>query len=86
MLDLPLGNSSVPIPPVYNDIATDVCSYNIVKRLVKVEDMSNVTSWGTAATTNALLWGHIDNDRFTMAVSVQTLGKWWVVAREKDLK
>lgn len=84
VLDLPLGNSPVPIPPMYDDIATDARSRNVVKRLVELEDMRNVTSWGTAATTNALSWGHIDDDGFSSAISVQTGGKWWVVVRKKD--
>lgn len=84
VLDLPLGNAPVPIPPMYNDIATDARTRNTVKRLVDLDDMRNVTSWGTAATTNAFSWGHIDDDGFGTAVSVQTGGKWWVLARKKD--
>ncbi|KZP07551.1 hypothetical protein FIBSPDRAFT_762772, partial [Athelia psychrophila] len=46
--------------------------------------MKNVTSWGTAATANALSWFHIDDDGFATCVSVQAGMKWWVLARKKD--
>lgn len=84
MLDLPLGNSPIPIPPRYYDIATDARSRNVVKRLVDLQDMRNVTSWGTAATTDAVSWPHCDDDGFCTGVSVQAGGKWWVVARRKN--
>lgn len=84
VLDLPLGRSIVPIPPRYSDIATDVNSCNVVKRFVEPQDMSDVTSWGTAATANALSWIHCDDDGFSTAVWPQAGSKWWVVARKKN--
>lgn len=84
VLDLPLGDASVPVPPMYNEVATDSRTRNLVKKLVKLDDMRNVTSWGTAATNNAFSWGHLDDVGFGTAVSVQTGGKWWVLRRKKD--
>lgn len=84
VLDLPLGKTSVPIPPSYIDVATDAHSLNLVKRLVDLRDMSDVTSWGTAGTPDALSWYHIDDDGFSTVVWVQTGGKWWVLARKRN--
>lgn len=83
-LDFPLGGVSVPVPPSYLDIATDAYSGTRVKHLVDSMDMQDVTSWGTAATANAVSWFHIDDDGFGTAVSVQAGKKWWVLARKKN--
>lgn len=81
VLDLPLGQATVPIPPAYVDVSTDAHSVNVVKRLVELQDMSDVTSWGTAATRDADSWFHCDDHGFSTAAWVQTGGKYWVLAR-----
>lgn len=83
VLDLPLGRATVPMPPLYNDFATDTHSATLVGHLVDLRDMGNVTSWGTAATKNALSWFHADDEGYSTAVSVQAGSKWWVLARLK---
>lgn len=83
-LDLPLGDITVPIPPSFQDMASDAHSGPRIKHLMDLIDMKNVTSWGTAATANALSWFHIDDDGFATCVSVQAGMKWWVLARKKD--
>lgn len=80
VLDLPLGKSAVPIPPMFADISTDAYSVPYVKHLVKVLDLRDVLSWGTAATIDALSWFHVDDDGFGTAVYVLAGGKWWVLA------
>lgn len=85
VLDLPLGKVPVAIPPGYIDVATDAYSINLVKSLVKIEDMSDTTSWGTAATPNAVSWFHCDDAGFGSAIWVQSGGKWWVMARRKNV-
>lgn len=84
VLDLPLGRTTVPIPPLYTDISTDKHSANLVAHLVHLRDMGDATSWGTAATQNAVSWMHCDDDGFSTAVWVQTGSKWWVLARLKN--
>lgn len=84
VLDLPLGKTTVPIPPAYVDVATDAHSVNAVKRLVELKDMGNITSWGTAGTAGALSWFHNDDDGFSTVVAVQAGGKFWVLARWKN--
>lgn len=82
-LDFPLGDVAVQFPPSYPDIATSAYSANQVKGLVPPTDMRHVTSWGTAATANAVSWFHIDDDGFGTAVTVQAGKKWWILARRK---
>lgn len=80
VLELPLGRSAVSIPPMFTDIATDAYSIPYVKHLVRIMDLRDVLSWGTAGTANALSWAHIDAAGFATAVSVQTGAKLWVMA------
>lgn len=80
VLDLPLGDAAVPIPPMFTDLATDAYSTPCVKDLVKIWDLRDTLSWGTAATKNAVSWFHIEDDGFATAVSVQAGSKWWVLA------
>lgn len=84
VLDLPLGKVVVAIPPGFRDLSADAYSVNLVSRLAKLEDMSDTTSWGTASTQNALSWFHCDDLGLATSVWVQTGGKWWVLARQKD--
>lgn len=84
VLDLPLGKVAVPMPPGFRDLATDAYSVNLVARLVKLENMDDNTSWGTASTRNAISWFHCDDLGLSTSVWVQTGSKWWVVARKKN--
>lgn len=83
VLDLPLGKSSVAIPPMFSDISTDTHSAAYVDNLVKILDLRDDMSWGTAATQNALSWFHNDDEGFGTAVFPQSGGKWWVLADRK---
>lgn len=80
VLDLPLGKSTVPIPPMFQDIASDAYSIPYVQDLMNVTDLRDILSWGTAATQKALSWFHVDDDGFATAVYVLSGGKWWVLA------
>lgn len=83
VLDIPLGHTTAAIPPLFDEIATDVHSINLVKNLVTVRDMADTTSWGTAATRNAVSWFHCDDAGLATSVWVQTGSKWWVMGRRK---
>lgn len=86
VLDLPLGKTPVPVPPMYDDLASDAYSVNHVKHLLAVKDLSDTTSWGTAATRNAVSWFHIDDIGLATSAWVQAGSKWWVLARKKKNK
>ncbi|KZP25476.1 hypothetical protein FIBSPDRAFT_887999 [Athelia psychrophila] len=47
MLDLPLGHSTVQIPPRFTDILSDTWTWNSVEHLLTLQDMWDVMSWGT---------------------------------------
>lgn len=83
VLDLPLGDVTVPIPPRFSDVSSDDYSHNIVKPFVNVRDTKSVTSWGTASTRNALSWIHIDDNGMATVVYPLTGSKWWVLVRFK---
>lgn len=83
-LDLPLGHVPVPFPASFTNLASDAHSVNLVKRLLELIDLSNVTSWATGSTVDATSWAHIDDDGFATSVSVQVGGKWWVLLRKKN--
>lgn len=83
VLDLPLGDSSVAIPPMFGDISTDTYSTPYVKDLVKIRNLRDDLSWGTGGTKNALSWFHNDDEGFGTAVFVQAGGKMWVLADRK---
>lgn len=83
VLDLPLGQVPVPIPPRFSDISTDTYTHHRVNHLARLPDMRDVTSWGTAATRNAVSWFHCDDEGFSTSIWVLTGGKWWVIARRK---
>ncbi|KAF7965100.1 hypothetical protein HWV62_45719 [Athelia sp. TMB] len=84
VLDLPLGHANVPVPPKLHDLASEAYCANSARELVHVKDLSESTSWATAATKNALSWLHADDDGFATSVYVQAGHKIWVVARRKD--
>lgn len=84
VLDLPLGRANIPVPPKFNDLASDAYCANSAGMLLALKDLSDSTSWGTAATRNAVSWFHIDDDGFCTAVSVQAGDKLWVLARLKE--
>lgn len=84
VLDLPLGRVTVPVPPKFNDLASDAYCANSAGMLLDLKDLSDSTSWGTAATANAVSWFHCDDDGFCTSVSTQTGDKLWVLARLKD--
>lgn len=54
MLDLPLGQSPVPITPRFSDISTDTYTHSRVGHLARLRDMWDMMSWGTAATCNTV--------------------------------
>lgn len=83
-LDLPLGHANVPVPPKFHDLASEAYCANSARELVHVKDLSESTSWATAATTNALSWCHADDEGFGTSVYVQAGHKIWVVARRRD--
>lgn len=84
VLDLPLGRATVPVPPLYLDVATDAYCVNLVKHLIEIVDTGDATCWGTAGTVDALSWGHIDDVGLSTSVSVQAGSKYWVLARRKN--
>lgn len=84
VLDLPLGHSTVPVPPKFNDLASEAYCANSARMLIDLKDLSDSTSWGTAATRDASSWFHSDDDGFCTSVYVQVGDKLWVLARLKN--
>lgn len=80
VLDLPLGGAAVPIPPMFTDLSTDVHSVPYVKDFVNVLDLRDDLSWGTAATSGAFSWFHIDDNGFATSVIPKAGSKWWILA------
>ena len=54
-----------------------------VSAKILANTLADDLAWGTAATTHAISWPHIDDEGFGTVASIQVGSKYWVVARPK---